>query len=168
MMPPKLILAPIDFSDSSRKALDVATDMASRLAASLLLVHIVPAVPDLPEGISIFKEGEYDSELHKTASKQLSELAATLENKNLNVRTEVGTANDVGMELVRIAEHDNVDMIVIATHGMTGWRRIAYGSVAQKVVEQAACPVLILREKATHHAADSKGHPAPSRAAAGG
>ena len=168
MMPPKLILAPIDFSDSSRKALDVAADMASRLAASLLLVHIVPAIPDFPEGISIFKEGEYDSELHKTASKQLSELAATLENKNLNVRTELGTANDVGMELVRIAEHDNVDMIVIATHGMSGWRRIAYGSVAQKVVEQAACPVLILRERATHHAVDSKGQPSASRAAAGG
>lgn len=168
MMPPKVILAPIDFSDSSRKALDVATDMASRLAASLLLVHIVPAIPDLPEGISIFKEGEYDSELHKTASKQLSELATTLENKNLNVRTEIGTADDVGMELVRIAEHDNVDMIVIATHGMTGWRRIAYGSVAQKVVEQAACPVLILREKATDHAAESQDHPSSSHATAGG
>jgi nucleotide-binding universal stress UspA family protein len=168
MMPPKLILAPIDFSDSSRKALDVATDMASRLGASLLLVHIVPAIPDLPEGVSIFKEGEYDGELHKTASKQLSELATILANKSLNVRTEVGTANDVGMELVRIAEHDNVDMIVIATHGMTGWRRIAYGSVAQKVVEQAACPVLILREKATDHAAESQSHPFSSRATARG
>ena len=70
------------------------------------------------------------------------------------MRTEVGTANDVGMELVRIAEHDNVDMIVIATHGMTGWRRIAVGSVAQKVVEQAACPVLVLRAKAGDHAAN--------------
>jgi Universal stress protein family len=39
-----------------------------------------------------------------------------------------------------IAEHDNVDMIVIATHGMSGWRRIAFGSVAQKVVEQAPLP----------------------------
>jgi nucleotide-binding universal stress UspA family protein len=87
----------------------------------LLLVHIVPAIPVLPEGVSIFKEGEFDSELHEKAAKQLQKLASTLANKNLSVRTEVGTANDVGMELVRIAEHDNVDMIVIATHGMTGW-----------------------------------------------
>jgi nucleotide-binding universal stress UspA family protein len=145
---PKLILAPIDFSGFSRNALDAAAEMASAFGAALLLVYIAPAIPDLPKGVSIFKEGEFESELHQTASKQLSELAAALAKKNLDVRTEVGTANDVGMELVRIAEHDNVDMIVIATHGMTGWRRIAFGSVAQTVVEQAACAVLVLRAKA--------------------
>ena len=166
MMPPKLILVPIDFSDSSQKALGVATDMASRLGAALLLVHIVPAIPDLPQGVSIFKEGVYDNELHETASKQLWELAAARENKNLNVRTEVGTANDVGMELVRIAEHDNVDMIVIATHGMSGWRRIAFGSVAQKVVEQADCPVLVLRAKAGEHDTESQAHSSSSGATA--
>jgi nucleotide-binding universal stress UspA family protein len=168
MMPPKLILVPIDFSESSQDALNVATDMASRLGSALLLVHIVPAIPDLPKDVSIFKEGEYDSELHQTASKQLSDLATGLEDRNLNVRTEVGTANDVGMELVRIAEHDNVDMIVIATHGMTGWRRIAFGSVARKVVEQAACPVLVLRAKAGDHAAESQAHSSSSSATGGG
>jgi len=168
MMPPKLILVPIDFSDSSCKALGVATDMASRLGAALLLVHILPAIPDLPEGVSIFKEGAYVSELHESASKQLSELATTLANTNVKVRRELGTANDVGMELVRIAEHDNADMIVIATHGMTGWRRIAFGSVAQKVVEQAACPVLVLRAKVADHSAEPQAHSSPTSAAAGG
>lgn len=168
MMPPKLILVPIDFSESSQEALEVATDMASRLGSSLLLVHIVPAIPDLPKDVSIFKEGEYDNELHHSASKQLSDLATALEDRNLNVRTEVGTANDVGMELVRIAGHDDVDMIVIATHGMTGWRRIAFGSVAQKVVEQAACPVLVLRAKAGDHADESQAHSSSSRAATHG
>jgi len=164
MMPPKLILVPIDFSDFSCKALGVATDMASRLGAALLLVHILPAIP---EGVSIFKEGAYVSELHESASKQLSELATTLANTNIKVRTELGTANDVGMELVRIAEHDNADMIVIATHGMTGWRRIAFGSVAQKVVEQAACPVLVLRAKVADHSAEPQAHSSPTSAAAG-
>jgi universal stress protein family protein len=55
-------------------------------------------------------------------------------------------------------------MIVIATHGMTGWRRIAFGSVAQKVVEQAACPVLVLRAKAGDHADESQAHSSSSRA----
>jgi Universal stress protein family len=103
MKPPRLILAPVDFSELSRTALDVAADMASRFGATLLLVHIVPAIPDLPQGVSILKEGQYDSELHEAAVKQLSELAATLAKEKLNVRTEVGTANDVGMELLRIA-----------------------------------------------------------------
>ena len=168
MMPPELILVPIDFSESSQQSLDVATDMASRLGSALLLVHIVPAIPDLPKDISIFKEGEYDSELHQAASKRLSGLATRLEDKNLNVRAEVGTANDVGMELVRIAEHDHADMIVIATHGMTGWRRIAVGSVAQKVVEQATCPVLVLRAKAEDHATRSQAHSSSSSAGGAG
>jgi nucleotide-binding universal stress UspA family protein len=50
------------------------------------------------------------------------------------------------MEIVRDSE--NADLIVIATHGMTGWRNIAFGSVAEKVVQTATCPVLVLRAKA--------------------
>jgi nucleotide-binding universal stress UspA family protein len=141
----KTILAPIDFSDFSNNALDIATDLASRLGAELILVNIVPAIPDLPSSVSILKEGEYDQSLHGVAEKRLSDLAAGLSAKNIKVRTEIGTANDVGMEIVRIAEDEHADMIVIATHGMTGWRRIPFGSVAKKVVEEAECPVLVLR-----------------------
>jgi nucleotide-binding universal stress UspA family protein len=154
MLPPRLILSPIDFSDHSRTALDVAADMASLFDAEVLLVHVVPAIPDLPKDVSIFKEGEYEQSLGEEAAKQLSELADALAAKNVKARTEVGTANDVGMELVRIAEHDHVDMIVLATHGMTGWRNIPFGSVAEKVVKGADCPVLILRAKAAADAGD--------------
>jgi|HubBroStandDraft_6_1064221.scaffolds.fasta_scaffold935756_1 nucleotide-binding universal stress UspA family protein len=166
MMPPKLILAPIDFSDPSRNALNVAADMASRFGASLLLVHIVPAVADLPAGVSIFKEGEYDKGLHDTAAKQLADLGAPISGKGVSVRTEIGTANDIGMEIVRIAASENADMIVIATHGMTGWRKIAFGSVAEKVVQQAECPVLVLRTKAAEQSVSKSGTPASSSATA--
>jgi nucleotide-binding universal stress UspA family protein len=154
MMPPKLILAPIDFSDPSRAALDVAADMASRFGAELLLVYVVPAIPVLPKDVSIFKEGEYDKSLENKDAQRLKDLAATVANKNVKVRTELGTGDDVGMELVRIAENDRVDMIIIATHGMTGWREFAFGTVAEKVVKQANCPVLVLRAKAAADAGD--------------
>ncbi|HEY6328990.1 MAG TPA: universal stress protein [Blastocatellia bacterium] len=49
------------------------------------------------------------------------------------------------MELLRIAEHNQVDLIVISTHGMTGWHQLAFGSVTDKVVRLATCPVLVLR-----------------------
>jgi nucleotide-binding universal stress UspA family protein len=149
MLPPKLILAPIDFSDASRAAMDVAADMASRFGAELLLVHVQPAIEDLPKGVSIFKEGQYDKNLDSKAAQQLKELAATVSQKNVKVRTELGTGNDVGMELIRIAQGESVDMIVIATHGMTGWREFAFGTVAEKVLKQGDCPVLLLRAKAT-------------------
>jgi nucleotide-binding universal stress UspA family protein len=164
MMPPKLILSPIDFSDPSLAALNVAADMAARLDAELLLVHVVPAIPELPASVSILKEGEYDDRLSATAQEQLSELAASLPPK-IKVRTEIGTANVVGMELIRIAARNHVDMIVIATHGMTGWRKIAFGSVAEEVVEEADCPVLVLRAKTTEDA-DREDEPLSSSASA--
>ena len=148
MLPPKLILVPIDFSEASRAALDVAADLASRFHAELLVVNVVPAVPDLPNSVSMLKEGAYDQSLVDGAGKHLAEIAATLGAKGVKARTEVGTANDVGMELIRIAEHNHADLIIISTHGMTGWRKIAFGSVAEKVVKEAELPVLVLRAKA--------------------
>src|ERR1700722_14307143 len=115
----KTILAPIDFSDFSNNALDVAADLASRLGSELILVNIVQAIPDPPAGVSIFEEGEYDQSLHDAAKKRLSDLAAGLSAKNIKARTEMGPANVAGMEMGRTADSDPADMIVIATHGMT-------------------------------------------------
>ncbi len=156
MLSPKLILAPIDFSDSSRAAVDVAADMASRFGAELVLVHVQPAIQDLPGSVSIFKEGQYDQSLDDKAAKQLKDLAAAVAQKNVKVRTELGTGNDVGMELIRIAESEHADLIVIATHGMTGWREFAFGTVAEKVLKQSDCPVLLLRAKAANTNEENK------------
>ena len=142
---PKLILAPVDFSEHSQQSVQVAADYAARLGADLLLVHTVPAIPKLPSPATIFREGEYEDELRKDAEQRLQALAQDMAKKGVRVRTEVGIANDVGMELLRIGEHNHVDLIVIARHGMTGWHRLAFGSVAEKVVKLATCPVLVLR-----------------------
>jgi len=142
MLPPKLIMSPIDFSDHSDVALKTATDMATRLGAELLLVHVVPAIPRLPSATAFFHEGEYEEELHKCAQKRLDEMVRA---RGIKARAEIGTANDVSMELLRIAEHNNVDLIAIATHGMTGWHKLAFGSVTDKIVRLASCPVLVLR-----------------------
>ena len=97
-----------------------------------------------------------DDPLHKDAQKRLDELAAKISKRGLAVKTVVATANDVSMELLRVAEHNNVDLIVIATHGTTGWRKLAFGSVTEKVVRLANCPVLMMRI----HAGDESGDPA--------
>ena len=155
MLPPKLILAPIDFSDASRSALDVAAEMASRFGAELLLVYVVPAIPDLPKNVSMFKEGQYDKSLENTDAQRLTELGASVTQKNVKVRTELGSGNDVGMELIRIADSEHADLIVIATHGMTGWREFAFGTVAEKVLKHGDCPVLLLRAKAAGDAKET-------------
>ncbi len=148
MLSPKLILSPIDFSDSSLEALDVAQDVATRYGSELLLVHVVPVVPKLPENVSIFSEGTYERELIQSAEQRLAELAGEMQKKGVQTRIVVGLANDAAMEIVRTAEQEKVDLIVIATHGMTGWRRLAFGSVTDKVVRTVECPVLVLRKAA--------------------
>ncbi len=144
-MLPKLILAPVDFSDHSKDALIAAAELAGKFGSQLLLVHVVPALPKLPSASAIFHEAEYERELHKDAEQQLEALAQQYAGKGITARAHVGTANDVGMEILRIGEQEGADLIVIATHGMTGWHRLAFGSVAEKVVRLAACPVLVLR-----------------------
>ncbi|MFY9691652.1 MAG: universal stress protein [Candidatus Acidiferrales bacterium] len=145
MLPPKVIVSPIDFSGHSHEALQTAAELAKQFGSQLLLVHAVPAITKLPSATSIFHEAEFEQELHKDAERRLKTLAEQYQKQGLDVRTEVGIANDVGMEILRIAEHNNADLIVIATHGMTGWHRLAFGSVTEKVVRLASCPVLVLR-----------------------
>jgi nucleotide-binding universal stress UspA family protein len=155
MLPPKLILSPIDFSDPSHEALDTAANLALRYGAELLLVHIVPMLPRLPSPAAIFNEAEFERELHKDSVKRLNDLTKKLAEKGVKSTSEVGTANDVAPEILRIGDQHHVDLIVIATHGMTGWHRLAFGSVAEKVVRAASCPVLVLRTAATGKSASS-------------
>lgn len=163
MLSPKLILSPVDFSKSSLEALDVAQDLGARYGSELLLMHVVPVIPKLPQDVSIFSEGAYERELIQNAEQRLGELAGDLQKKGVQARTLVGLADDAAMEIVRTAEREKVDLIVIATHGMTGWRRLAFGSVTDKVVRTAECPVLVLRKVA---AEESKEQAAKSASAA--
>jgi nucleotide-binding universal stress UspA family protein len=163
MMPPKLILSPIDFSTHSDDAVNVAADLATRLDSELCLVNVVPMLPRLPSAEVVFHEADYEHALHADAEQRLGELARKLAQNGLVVKTVVGTANDTGMEIVRVAEQSNADLIVIATHGMTGWHKLAFGSVAEKVVRMAICPVLVIRVQA---AAESGEPPAIANSAA--
>jgi len=75
---------------------------------------------------------------------RMEEMARPLLAKGLKVETLI-TRGDPASEIVKIAKRKAVDIIVIATHGKTGWRHLAFGSVAEKVVRTASCPVLSIR-----------------------
>jgi nucleotide-binding universal stress UspA family protein len=145
MFRPKVVLAPTDFSELSFAAVETAAELANRLAAKLLLVHVVPMLTRLPAGVSIFKEGDYEQGLQKHAAKQLADLSAKVEKTGVAVQTDLGMANDVGAEVLRIGEHRQADLIVIATHGMSGWKEFVFGSVAEKIVRTARCSTLVLK-----------------------
>jgi nucleotide-binding universal stress UspA family protein len=153
MLPPQLILSPMDFSDPSKDALNAAADLAGCFGSELLLVHVVPMLPKLPSEVSMLHEGEFEEQLRQDAEKKLGGLVRELAERKIKARYSIGLpANDTAMEILRIGEHENADLIVIATHGMTGWKRLVFGSVTEKVVRLAQCPVLVLR---AHAAADT-------------
>jgi nucleotide-binding universal stress UspA family protein len=146
-VPPKLILVPTDFSDPSQEALDAAGELALQFGAELCLLHVVPMIPDLPNAEALIHEGKYEDKLHSDAEERLQRMAEDLAKREIHATTEVGTANDVATEITRFAESENADLIVIASHGISGWKKFVLGSVAEKVVQVAPCAVLMLRAK---------------------
>lgn len=149
MFPIKKILCPTDFSDPSYEAMRSATELASNFNARLLLAHIVPEIPhpywaiQFPDGWGRFEPGlsEYEKELHALALKKLQEVIKQRLPKEVESVAIIGKG-DAANGIVRSAEAERVDLIVIATHGMTGWRQVAFGSVAERVVRLSGRPVL--------------------------
>jgi nucleotide-binding universal stress UspA family protein len=159
MLPPKVIVSPVDFSTHADDALKTAADLALRFGSELCLVHVVPALPRLPSVQAFFKEAEYEQALQSDAEKQLAQMVGELARRGITVKSAVGTANDTAMEILRLAEHHHAELIVIATHGMTGWHRLAFGSVAEKVVRLATIPVLLLRAQSEDKSSEASPKP---------
>ena len=145
MLSPKLLLSPVDFSDSSLNALNVAKDIAKQFGATILLLHAMPVVPKLAKDRSVLDHGLYELELLETARLRLGDLAETVQQAGVHARSTVVFANDAALEITRTAESEQADLIVISTHGLTGWRRFAFGTVTEKVVRTGPCSVLVVR-----------------------
>jgi nucleotide-binding universal stress UspA family protein len=148
MQTPKRILAPVDFSPISDSALAEATDLAKMFGAELVLLNVVDVIADLPSSVSLLKEGAYEDERDNEAQTKLQAVADKITGSGVQTKAVIGRSNVPAKEILLTAERENADLIVIATHGMTGWREIAFGSVAEKVVQHATIPVLVLRPKA--------------------
>jgi nucleotide-binding universal stress UspA family protein len=141
---PTRILVPIDFSSSSHTALEVATELADKFHAELVLLNVVPESPvvALPEGVSeasIVEAAKNQAEGHLAKSK------ASLEGKGISVKTSVQVGYDVAGTILEAIETEKVDQVVISTHGLSGWYPTVFGSIAEKVIKLAPCPVLLLR-----------------------
>ncbi|MDD5398658.1 MAG: universal stress protein [Dehalococcoidia bacterium] len=149
MLPIKNILCPTDFSDPSYEALKVADELAVHFGATLHVVNVVPLVPivEAPIGVesASFNVASYQQELEGQAQKSLKSLTEQKISRGITAVTEVLIGNAAG-EVMRYAGENAVDMIVIATHGLSGWRRFISGSTTEQIVRQASCPVLTIRK----------------------
>lgn len=144
----KKILAPTDFSESAREAIAFAVELADKFGASLTLFHAyqTPAYL-LPEG-SILAGSDLIVDIMNRAGEALEAARKDLEGK-----LPVDTLLVEGLPFVQIVDAANeghYDLIVMGTHGRTGLRHVLLGSVAERVVRRARCPVLTVRQSAAH------------------
>jgi len=151
MLPVKNILCPTDFSEPSYEALKAADELAAHFGAVLHIVNVVPLVPivEAPIGVesASFNVASYQQELESQSNKSLKSLVDQKVTKGVNTVTTVLIGNASG-EVMRYATDKSMDLIVIATHGLSGWRRFISGSTTEQIVRQASCPVLTIRKPA--------------------
>jgi nucleotide-binding universal stress UspA family protein len=140
------ILVPTDFSTFSEHAIRYGCEIANRFEAEVHLLHVAQdAFPIMPEaGLLTVSHTDYLKRVVESASRALEELPAAGLLKKPGVVREV-TVGIPFVEIVRYARDKQIDLIVMSTHGRTGIVHMLMGSVAEKVVRKASCPVLTIR-----------------------
>ena len=146
MLPITKILCPTDFSDPSYEALKTANELARHFSAELFLVNVVSTSPVIPGSPSLtgFHLPSIIKEMKDAAGKTLEEIAEERLDKEIKLRIMVVAGNPAD-EIARIASDEGIDLIVIATHGLSGWRKFIFGSVTEKVAKLSATPVLLIQ-----------------------
>lgn len=143
----RTILLPTDFSACATYARSYAASFARSAGASIICLHVIePVVPavgytGLAEPLPV---ADLADELQDSATRELPKIAECEEFTGLEVE-EVIAHGEAASEIVRIARERAVDLIVIASHGRTGLKRMLFGSTAESVVRHAPCPVLVVK-----------------------
>ena len=141
------ILLPTDFSGCANYALPYAAAIARAAKATVVCMNVVePIVPavgytGMAEAMPI---AEMSEQLEDSAERELPDVMNCEALRGLKVEEAIGHG-DAAAEIVRIADEQNIDLIVISSHGRTGLGRIFFGSTAEAVVRHARCPVLVVK-----------------------
>ncbi len=138
------ILVPIDFSEHSKKALEYAVPFARQFKASIDLLYVVePTI--YPADFSFGQVGfpNVEEELRVRGHHELEQLIAKTIGGRVKARAVVRTGKAF-FEIARYAEEEEIDLIIIATHGHTGIEHVLFGSTAEKVIRHAPCPALVI------------------------
>lgn len=134
------ILVAVDFSETSDKAFDHALSLARAFEAELLAIHVLEEpILYAPTTAQVYRD-----EFEKTMQGRMDELLARHSGEGVEIRTLLKPGPPF-LEVIRTAEAENCDMIVMGTHGHGPVQNMLMGSVAEKVVRKAKCPVLVVR-----------------------
>ncbi len=149
MKPIRTILVPVDFSENSRKALEYAADLASRYGATLDVLHVWSVVTFLPTDtpLNAGPQAELVRLVQTNAEAELEKFLAEARQQGVSVthaRAELGVP---AQAILDAAKQGGYDLIVMGTRGRGRFAQVLLGSVAERVVRHAHCPVLTVHEQ---------------------
>lgn len=140
----KKILCPIDHSDCSKEALRYAVSFAMKDEAKLYLLHVID-IRSFDESIDAMSKQIPDDETLNQLKTKLLDCIPEEIRSGMDVEAIVVQGIPFA-EIISTARKENIDMIVIGSHGRTGIAHIMLGSVSEKVIRKAPCPVLTVRQ----------------------
>lgn len=150
----KRILCPTDFSKFSFRAADYAVALAKHYDGEVHFVHVVPEVLLHPDQYPYLVEPvRSEPEVRQRALERLDAFVALTRAEEIQSRFSVQEGSPV-LTIMRLAEDDDTDLICLGTHGREGVERLVLGSVAEKVLRKASCPVLTVSEAGREEAID--------------
>jgi len=145
----KKVLVPTDFSEYSQHALQYGLSFSKEYRAQMILLHVIedPFYPSTGANFGFDME-DYFRRMEDDSRERMARMVPPEIEKEISVERIVARGSAF-LEIIRLAKERGVDMIVLATHGRTGLAHVLMGSVTEKVVRKAPCPVLVVR-KAQH------------------
>jgi nucleotide-binding universal stress UspA family protein len=140
----KNVLVATDFSDASKVALDYGRDLARSYGSTLHILHVVEDMAHSYGEVG-FATPNLQAELDAAARNKLKELVTDDDRHSLRVVTAIDTKSNASAGITDYARAKSIDVIVVGTHGRGVLQHLLMGSVAERVVRTAPCPVLTVR-----------------------
>lgn len=141
------ILCPIDFSDSSRKAFYIALKLSRVFDAATYVLHVVEPIASFASGEDMERLDEEMARVQAGVKRRVDELfqsggLAEVDRRKVKVEIRAGKPY---LEILRFAYHNQIDLIVMGSHGYTGVKHMLLGSQTDRVVRRANCMVLTIK-----------------------
>ena len=141
----KNILVATDFSEPSAVALNYGRDLARSYQATLHVVHVIEDLLALHGPEIGFAIADVERNIEAAVRRDLDAAITPGDRETLDLRTTIARAPNVSHAITEYAHHNAIDLIIVGTHGHGAFHRFLIGSVAERVMRTAPCPVLTVR-----------------------
>jgi nucleotide-binding universal stress UspA family protein len=138
------ILVPVDFSENARAVLEWAAHLAEEHASRVVLLHVYHLPVEFQQLEGAYLPPDFWSNVKNEAEQQIGRYAADLRGRGIEVEALVREGYPATV-IIEEAESQGADLVVIGTHGHTGLKHLLLGSIAERVVQKAPCPVLTVK-----------------------